>query len=244
MTRLRPLVVVLALAAASCSSSHKSTSSDPLAALRAAAKKSLATSSATFHGVMAAGGDEQVVVTGAVDFVHRTDSIKLSPARDAGTYPPYESRFVDGWNYVEIDSAVRRPPTVRANAKWIAFQQALVRLPVPDRTLRPQYPLDAIALLLTQPSAEAHFVARVGTEPRRASVRFRQGKYSNAAYTYAIDGNGRIVSVSELDQYDQSVTLAFLYGPGRADVVAPTRGVQRLTPGENLYPTPTSAPTA
>lgn len=194
---------------------------------------------------MTVQGQDQVVVSGVVDFAHRSDSFTLTPARGAGSYPPYEARFVDGWSYIEIDAAVRRPPTLRADAKWIAFRDKRGLLPVPDRALPPGVVIDTIGLPLTQPYAEARFLDGPGSGPRRVSLRFRRGVYSGEDYTYSIDANGRIVVVSTLNAADgQGTVLAFVYGPIQRSTVAPSDGVQRLAPGENLYPTPTTAPTS
>jgi hypothetical protein len=244
LLRIRPVVVVLAIIVASCSSSHYSLPSDPVAALKAAATRSFATTSATFHGVMTAQGSPQVLLAGTVDFRDRRDSFTLAPAPGAKRYPPYEARFVGGWNYVAIDAVVRRPPTVHGDTMWIAFPQDASPglLPVPDRAVAPELLVGALDHLLTHSILEARFIDGRGSNPRRVTVRFGGVKYSKLSFTYSIDGTGRIVAVTTGDQYQQSNTLDFSYVSGRSLVVAPSVGVQRLNPDAPLYPTSTTKP--
>jgi len=235
---------VLAIVLASCSSTHKSAPTDAVTTLMAASAQSGRASFATLRGAMTAEGQDQVVVSGEVDFKDREAMLTLAPTPGMGTYPPYEARFVDGWSYVEIEAGVRRPPTVRADARWIAFQQKPAYLPVPDRSLPPEFPIFLIGLPRTQPAMSAQFIDPPGTDPRRLSVRFGRGIYSGSDFTYGIDKGGRIVSVSDVVRSDQQGSrFTLVYGNGVANVVAPSGGVQRLTPGENLYPTPTTAST-
>ena len=193
-------------------------------------------------------GKQVAVFSGVIEFAERRVSIAMSPANGVKSYPPYEVRFVDGWSYVEIDRSLHRPPTVRADVRWIAFQGiAPARgLPVPNETLGPVSPLDTMNLPLTQPMVNAHFIDAPGSDPRRVSVSFGRGAYSGYVFTYAIDPNQRIVAVSNLNHShdDFGTTLDFVYGPHDGNIVAPSRGVQRLTPGDNLYPTPTTAQTS
>jgi hypothetical protein len=237
-------IALLAIVLASCSSAHKSAPIDAAATLMAASTQSGMASFATLRGAMTAGGKDQVVVSGEVDFKDREAILTLAPSPGVGTYPPYEARFVDGWSYVEIDPAVRRPPTVRADARWIAFHEKPAYLPVPDRSLPPELPISLIGLPRTQPAMSAQFIDPPGTDPRRLSARFGRGIYSSSDFTYGIDRSGRIVSVSDVVRSDeQGSTFTFVYGTGVANVVAPSGEVQRLTAGENLYPTPTTAST-
>ena len=193
-------------------------------------------------------GKQVAVFSGVIDFAERRDSITMRPAPGVKSYQPYEVRFVDGWSYIEIDRSLHRPPIVRADATWIAFQGIgpANGLPVPNETLGPVSPLDTIWLPLTEPMVNAHFIDAPGTDPRRVSVRFGRGAYSGYVFTYSIDSNQRIVAVSNLNHSyeDFGTTLVFVYGAQAAKIVAPSRGVQRLTPGVNLYPTPTTAPTS
>ena len=239
-------LTVLLVVLTACAASHQQVASDPLAVLKRAAQRSVATSSATLTGAMFNEGKQVVLMSGAIDFHQHGDSITLKPGPAAGSYPPYEARFVNGWSYVQIDSAVQRPSTVRSGTAWIAFQKWPGNLPVPDRSLPPRFPIDALNLPVTQPKIAAYFVDPTGTVPRRVSVRFLNGEYSESNYTYSIDGRGLIVALALSDPTTghRLQTFDFTYGPSTPVIVAPTRGVQRLAPGERLYPPKTTAPTS
>jgi hypothetical protein len=231
---------------AACATSHKSVASDPLAVLKLAAQRSVATSSATLTGAMFNEGKQVVLLSGAIDLHQRADSITLKPGPGGGSYPSYEARFVGGWSYVEIDSAVRHPPTLRSGTTWIAFQQWPGSLPVPDRSLPPSFPIDAVHLPIRQPKIAASFIDPAGTNPRRVSVRFLNGEYSASNYTYSIDSRGLLVAlvISDPTTGHRLETFDFTYGASAPSIVAPTSGVQRLAPGERLYPPKTTAPTS
>ena len=239
---------LLVILSAACSSSHATAVTDPGSALKAAARRSTASPSATFRGAMNDYAKPRVSLSGAVDFAGRKDSITLVPVRGAGTYPPYEVRFVNGWSYVEIDRSVRRPPTLRATTTWIAFRGYVRVLPVPDRSIPPEILIDVMNLPLTQPMVNPQFIDPPGSNPRRVSVRFARGSYSAEAFTYSIDTDGEIVAFSGNDVASgggrPGFALTFTYGSGRGNIVAPSSGVQTLKPGENLYPTPTTTPTS
>ena len=193
---------------------------------------------------MTQDGQQVVLLSGTVDFARRRDSISLSPGPGMNTYPPFEVRFVGGWTYIEIDEAVRRPPTLHPGTAWIAFhQRPAVVLPVPDRALPPQVPIDVINLPLTQPMVDARFIDGPEAEPERVSVRFAKGEYSGIGYTYSIDADQHIVRVSGQDVArggGGGSTLEFAYGPRAGQIAAPSTGVQRIAPGETLYPQPTT----
>jgi hypothetical protein len=193
---------------------------------------------------MTESGKPLVELSGIVDFAGRRDSITFTPAQGQASYPPYQARFVDGWNYVEVAPSVRRPPTVHTTTMWLAFQDLPSGLPVPDRTMPPEVPIDVINLPLTQPMVNAHFVDAPGTKSRHVAVRFGRGRYSGLGFTYSLDASERIEAVTSRDVArggGGGNTLAFVYGPDIGTVVAPSIGVQKLVPGENLYPTPTTA---
>jgi len=156
-------------------------------------------------------------------------------------------RLVDGWTYIEIDAAVDRPPTLHPGTAWVAFhQRPTVTIPVPDRALPPQYPIDAVNFPLAQPMLNAHFLDPAGTIPRRVSVRFAKGEQSGSVFTFSIDAEQRIVEVLSTDvsgRSGQGTSLKFAYRPDKREIVAPTTGVQTVGPHEQLYPTPTTAGT-
>ena len=230
---------------AACATSHKSVESNPLAALKLAAQRSVAKSSATLTGAMFNNGEQVVLFSGAMDLHRRADLITLKPGPGGRSYPPYEARFVGGWSYVQIDSAVQRPPTVRSGSAWIAFRQWPGGLPVPDRSLPPSFPIDAVRLPLTQPKIAASFIDPPGTNPRRLSVRYLNGEYSASNYTYSIDRSGLLVAlvISDPTTGHRLETFDFTYGGSAPSIVAPS-GVQRLAPGERLYPPKTTGPTS
>ncbi len=183
--------------------------------------------------------------SGAVDFANRKDSISISPAPGVGSYPPFDVRFVGGRSYIEIDAAVKRPPTLHPSTRWIEFDQNPGVIPVPDRAMPPRVPIDTVGLPLAQPMIDARFLDAAARDPRRVSVRFAKGPYSGPTRVYSIDSHGLIVAVEDMDSTDaQGLTLALDYGPTSVKIAAPVAGVQRVGNGENLYPTPTTAPTA
>jgi hypothetical protein len=77
-------------------------------------------------------------------------------------------------------------------------------------------------------------------------VRFGRGSYSGYVCTYSIDRTGRIVFLSNVNHShdDFGMTLDLVYGSHGGSIVAPSQGVQRLTPGENLYSTQPTTPRA
>jgi hypothetical protein len=193
---------------------------------------------------MTADGKRVVVVSGSIDLANRRDSITIGPAPGVKAYPPFRVRFVDGWTYIEIDAAVERPPTLRADARWIAFRKSTGLLPVPDRALPPAEPIDAINLPLSQQMVNAQFIDPPGSSPRRVTVRFARGEYSALSFTYAIDASGRIVGETSRNVARGGASghaLTFIYGPLDGTIGAPSTGVQILAPNENLYPSPTTA---
>src|SRR5262249_3592882 len=146
--------------------------------LKVAARQSVDASTATLHGSITQDGKPLVNLDGAVDLAARSDSITLSAAPGQKRYKPYEARFVDGWNYVEIDPGVPFPPSLPSGTRWVRFRQPPGLLPVPDRATPPVVPIDVINLPLTQPMIDAHYVNGPGIHPTQISVRFERGPYS------------------------------------------------------------------
>jgi hypothetical protein len=252
LLRIQVMCALSAVILVSCGSAHNQLPSDrrvpqddPAAILQAAAHRSLGTSSAALHGASSAHGLDQVVFSGAIDFAEREDSLSISPAPGVASYPPFDVRFVGGQSYVEIDDAVKRPPTLHPGTRWIEFDQNPGAIPVPDRAMPPKVPIDTVGLPLAQPMIDARFLGAAARDQRRVSVRFARGPYSGVTYIYSIDSRGLIVALEDTDPTDaQGLTLAFDYGPTSVKIVAPVIGVQRVGNGEYLYPTPTTAPTA
>jgi hypothetical protein len=196
---------------------------------------------------MTQDGKPVVNLSGVVDLGSRDDSITLSAAFGQKRYRPYEVRFVDGWNYVEIEPGVSLPPGLPTGTRWVRFRQLPGVLPVPDRAMPPIVPIDVINLPLTQPMSDAHYVDGPGIHPTQVSVRFGRGPYSAQGFTYSIDGSGRVAAVTSNDVArggGGGSTFTLTYGPSSAVIVSPSTAVQTLVPGENLYATPTTASTS
>jgi hypothetical protein len=196
---------------------------------------------------MTQDGKPLVNLSGVVDLADRSDSITLSAGPGQKSYPPYEVRFVDGWNYVELDSGVPLPPTLRSGTRWVRFRQLPGELPVPDRAMPPVVPIDDVNLPLTRPMIDAHYVNGPGIHPTQISVRFGRGPYSALGFTYSIDAGGRIVGVTSSDLArggGGGINVRLAYWPNSTAIVPPSTAVETLAPGENLYPSPTTASTS
>lgn len=193
-------------------------------------------------GEMGNGGKPAVVFSGAFNFAARSASITSRAAPGMKSFSPYEVRFVDGWSYVEIAASVIRPPTLRADTRWIAFQGLPGQIPVPHQTLRGNYPYDVLSSPLTEPMLNVHFLDDSGSEPRRVQVRFAKGIFAASEFTFSVDATGRIVAFSSEDTSASAYSnaLDFAYGSHGLTILAPSSGVQRLSRGEKLYPTTTT----
>jgi len=225
--RYVPIVMVVALATASCSADNDRPT-EPIAALREAARHSLAAPSADLQGVMTVGrGREVVTFNGLVDLPRHRTRITIAPGRYGGKYPPYEIRYVDGWNYVEIDPAVRRPATLRPDAQWVASRTTHGTLPILDRAIPPALPVNALRWPLDRRITRTDLVSPPARGRWTVTVRFA-GKDSRTAYTYVID-RGHITSVAVYDApYQQGAKLWFTYTTATPSISAPSAHVQRL----------------
>jgi hypothetical protein len=186
-----------------------------------------------------------VTLNGSVDFRRRTVALTTASARHPAPYPPFESRYIDGWQYLQIDPAVSRPATVRPNVRWIAFQGRPGLLPVPDRTLNPMFPLEILDDVASGSIASARVVDAGHDQPTRIQFRRpRADTSSTTDYTATIGADGRIDEISSTTRFRQGgathsqttqLTLTWTADPPRG-AAPPSDQVQRLAPGENLYP--------
>jgi hypothetical protein len=186
---------------------------------------------------------EDPVFHGSVDLPKSRTSITIAAGPGSGSsYPPFEIRYVDGWSYIQIDAALRRPPTLRPDAQWVAYRKPHGLLPIPTRSIPPAYPVRTLQWLLTRPISHAKFADPPTAHPRRVTAQFA-GKERSLTYTYSIDRSGRITMVVLYDAPDRASTkLAFAYTKTAPQITAPNAHVQPLAPNESLYPSTTTTP--
>jgi len=163
-------------------------------------------------------------------------------------YPPYESRVVDGWSYIEIDSAVTRPAALRSNANWVAFQGRPGSLPVPDRTLDPTFLFEFFDHLTATPIVDAQYIGPKAVRGRQ--VRFRLPEFDVAPikteYTVTIGPDDRIDEIEStlVGESGPNSDLTLTWRTPLPPISAPPSDeVQILTPGQNLYPATTTTTT-
>lgn len=247
MTRLRVFLATITLLAFGCGGQRFPV--DAIGTLRSAARQSASGRVATLRGSMVLDGSELVLLTGTVDMRNRRASISTADARRPARYPPFESRFVDRWTYIGIDSAVRRPSGLSPSANWVAFQDADTarELPIPERTMPPGFVIRFIDQLRTHAIADAHFVDRKNGSSK---VQFQLPNFGSRAsekptYTVTVDSDGRVGEIAIVnhatqggrsDAQDENLTLAWTQNT-RPIEAPPSSEVQRLAPGEDLYAT-------
>jgi hypothetical protein len=178
----------------------------------------------------------------------RAVSLRTSSARLLESYPPYESRAVDGWSYIEVDAAVTRPASIRSDVNWVAFQGRPGLLPVPDRTLDTTYLFEFFEHLTATPIVDAQYVGPSGVRGRQ--VRFRLPAFDVAPYkseyTVTIGPDDRIdeIESSRVGANGPNSDLTLTWTTALPRITAPPSDeVQILTPGENLYPSTTTTTT-
>lgn len=254
MTRLRAFLVTITLLAAGCGGQRFPV--DAVGALRAAARQSSSGGAATLRGSMLLDGSELVLLTGTVDMRHRRASISTADARRPARYPPFESRFVDGWTYVGIDSAVRRPSRLSPSANWVAYEDvAFARgLPIPERTVPAGFLFTLVDQLRTEVIANAHFVDQKkngSTKVQFQLPNLESNPSVKSTYTVSVGPDGRIgeIAIVKLStqggkSYEQDERFNLVWSQNTQPVEAPPASeVQRLAPGENLYATDPGATT-
>ena len=225
--------------------------------LRDAGATAAARENAVVHIGMDADGDDQAVLDGHIDLSSEQAEYHTSDAHQPPRYPPFASRCVGGWSYVEIDPAVLRPPQLRSTARWVAVQghpAIYPRIPIPDRTTPPCQANEMITQLRTGDFTHAAFVKNAPNG--RTQIRFTLPRLAKSAGSVScvatIDGHGVLVSIALVDHFvangiagTQGTTLRFTWVHSVPAVTAPPASVvYRLAPGEDLYPpTPTQVPT-
>lgn len=220
--------VLLLIALLTACSSRTIAAKDPVAVLKQARDRSLASPAATYRGTMTAGGRDLVVLAGSVDFARRRTDTIVSPADGALTYPFYEIRFVDGWNYIQI-TTLRRPAEIHADTQWVAYQRRPQVVPIPDRVIPPALPIEVLEWPRTQPIAAARFVGSSSGPATKVAIRFRDAQFKNSEDTYTIGDDGTIEAVSIIDGNDQGVALIYDYTKSSDGITAPAAHVQVLT---------------
>jgi len=243
VTRFVGPILVGVLLLASCGTTRFPR--DAVAELRSAAARSSSGEGAVLGGTMDDDTGPVVVLKGSADFQHRTVTLTTSSDFHPARYPPFDARYVDGWTYVQIDSAVSRPPTIRRNVNWIAFQSRTGGLlPIPDRTMRTSFPFQFLDELRAGPITNAHFVGSPTNRPTRIQLQLpRLDTSTTTVYTVTFDSNGRIDDISSTVRFQQDgathnqgsdLTLAWTSSVPAVEA-PPADQVQRVLPGENLY---------
>jgi hypothetical protein len=241
------LGVVVALLATSCGSATPFPR-DASSTLKDAAKRTASAIGATLTGTVDDSSGPIVRVSGNADFRVHAVSLTTSSARATNRFPPFENRFVDGWEYVQLDSAVTRPRAVRPDVKWIAFRGQPGRIPLPSETLRAPYPVEILDKITSGTFTDAHFVGASPGSERRVEFRLPSGTTSAATFTNTatIGSDGRIKELTTTARFEQGGTIHEQQGSDltytfTADIppiaAPPDDEVQRLTPGQDLYAT-------
>jgi hypothetical protein len=220
---------------------------DALSVLRAAARHSSTTAGATIAGTMSDESGPVVGITGLADFADRSLSMTMHSAIPSRPYPPYDVRLVDGWQYVMIDSAVVRPPGLRPDAEWIAYRTPPHVLPLPDRGMSPAYPFMVFERLTAGKVTDAQELSPGPNGDRRIEFRVpdQDPAVGRDTYIASIGPDDRIHELSSslgAIEYGavrqlQASDLVFDWTSRVEPVSAPeASSVQRLEPGEELYP--------
>lgn len=238
--RGRLAVTILVLIAGACASGNTGPS-DPQSVLQRAARRSLAEPSAMIRGKLGRESSDVVSMSGAVDFRNRRTSVEHMSMTGLAD-PPFEVRFVQDWNYVEIDPQVQRPPTLNAGARWVAYKGRPGTVPVPDRALPPSTPIEIIEWARDKRIAESRLTEEPDGSTRIAVTFADSPEQQGTTFTYTIDRAGRISAITTLGQNRQTVSLSYVYGNPEIEITEPVDGVQRLGVDETLYPTATTRP--
>ncbi len=249
MKQLCALLVAVALVTVGCASQRFSVS--PVDQLRSAAKRASSAEGAALRGSLSESGTDLVTFTGVIEPRARDASIVTSDAKDPATYPPFETRFVSGSTYVAIGSAVARPERLNPSANWVAFAGARTthELPIPSViSVQPGFVFTVLDQLLRHPITAVRVISTEGDGPTKIEFRL-PGLTSKATeiFTASIDSNGQmgeLDTASELHPGEQDTDLTLIWGTETAAIVAPPSDeVQRLLPGDNLYPNTTTTTT-
>ena len=244
MKRRYWLLVVGALLSASCSRTV-ALPKDPAALVRAAAR-SLSSQSVRVDGSVRNRGTIVVDLTGGIDFRDRTVSLRNDSTGPPSLFPPYESRVVGGWSYVQIASTVRRPKTLRPNVGWVAFRgQYLHALPIPGITMPADLVFENLAAWIAKPLIGVRFI---GPRPTpRSQVQFRvpslDSPKSTKVETLSLDTRGRIDRIELAARFRDGSQVVYTLDLTYVDSLPkveppPSDQVQRLAPSENLYASP------
>lgn len=242
------VVLVCAIACAACATPfNRAIRDDPDAVVRAAAART-ASGAATVDGYLTVHNENRTAFSGTVDF--RRDRARVLNTTQLQTPTvQYETRYVDGWTYIELIPASKPPPTVRSDARWVAVHARLLHVSVP---------LPAITYV---PGASAQLVAMLehdSKQARRAGSAFGGIRLYTVAIPcdqcasrarrieVGVDPDGYLVTIDSgtVDTYEASIRFHEL--PKSPHIAAPPESeVQRIGPSTNLYgPTPTTLPTA
>jgi hypothetical protein len=254
----RRLVVVSVLVlSASCSSAStaktvpsSSTTGidrpDAAAVLRAAAKRSLESDDVRLQETMIVRNSEVALMAGYADLRKGSLRIYVGPGTKSSSYPTYETRFVDGWNYVSIDRALPRPRTLAVRARWVAFRNCYVHaLPIPGFNTAPGLLLQQLDAFLTKPVVGARFAGPSAN--KRAEVEFAlptlgcspKKKHLDVRWMASIDSSGRIADITTGARSSSQIRFMLDYSDNIPGIDAPpSHQVQRLAPTDDLYSKP------
>jgi hypothetical protein len=244
---MRWCLVVCVVFIASCSGA-KPFPDDALSVLRSAGKRSASSVGAVVAGTMYNTLGPVIRLDGFVNLRDRTLSVRTSSALPSLSYPPFESRAVDGWSYVEIDSTVSRPAALRKNVNWVAFRGRPGLLPIPVETLDTTFLFEFFDHLTATQISQAEYVGPSGVRGRQ--IRFGLPALdpivATSEYTVTIRQDGRIdeIESSRVGANGPNSDLTLTWTTALPAITAPPSDeVQILTPGENLYPSTTTTTT-
>jgi hypothetical protein len=242
---LAMLAVACASGGSSGSGSTPSTTSTTAAVVdaQAAAENTLQSRGASIHASANNGGRSQ----GTIAFRERTVSLKSFPPAGIRA-SSYRSRFVGGWNYVQIAPGVRRPRALQPDANWIAFQDTYAGgvLPVPFSSIRGDF---VFRILDAMKAGRISGARRIGpTSGETTQLLFTvptpvaQKDVRSNIVKVSIDPEGRVIGIRWVTRFRDgssqvsNVTLAFVDSVPSIEP-PPSDRTQRLAPYE---PTPTT----
>jgi hypothetical protein len=222
---------------------------DAGASVRAAVQRSTAQGGAGLSESMSNKGEVIALLTGRVSFRDKAVRMQNASGGKPAAYAPYETRFVDGWNYVPIDAGVPRPPTLRATARWVAFRYGYRHtIPIPGPLSPPGLVLEVLDALQTEPLIAARFVGPATAHTSR--VQFGLSRIGgvpgpkDVVWTVSITARGLIDGITNVVPDGSQIRFRLSYVGSSPKVEPPPASqVQRLAPNENLYST-TTTPTA
>jgi hypothetical protein len=218
------------------------------ALVREAVRRSTANGGAALSESMTNTNGQAIVLgTGRVNFREKAVQMQNASGDQPPAYPAYETRFVDGWNYVPIDPSIARPLALRARARWVAIRYGYSHgLPIPGVLNPPELVLEDLDAFLTEPLIAARFAGSATAHTSRVQFQLSRlggfpSKGVKGVWTVSITSRGIIDGITYTAHNRSQIRFRLSYLDSTPKIEPPAaHEVQRLAPDENLYPTPTT----